>query len=461
MTRVRLPRATLLLALAAPAAYAAVAKAPGEGELSAGAATIFDETRNAFGQPVPNLADQHRARFFVGNSFFNENWIEAPSSVTTRDGLGPLFNARSCSSCHMRDGRGRPADHGQAMTTMLLRISLPGAGPHGAPRPDPVYGDQIQGSGLPKVVREAEVVVEYKERAGTFADGTAYSLREPTYRVDRFGYGKPRRWLTSPRVAPAVIGLGLLEAIPEATLARLADPDDRDGDGISGRLNQVWDEGAKAPAVGRFGWKAEQPSVRLQTAAAFLGDMGLTTRLFPEENHSARQTAARRKPSGGTPEVGDDVFDAVVLYSRTLGVPARRNAGNAQVRAGERLFAEARCTACHVPTLETGSVADLPELAGQTIHPYTDLLLHDMGGALGDGRPSFAASGGEWRTAPLWGLGLTAKVSGHTFFLHDGRARNLTEAILWHDGEARGARDRFLNMTRDERAALLRFLESL
>jgi CxxC motif-containing protein (DUF1111 family) len=430
--------------------------------LAAGTATVFEETRDAFGLPAPSLNPAHRASFFVGNSYFNENWTAAPGSVKTRDGLGPLYNARSCSACHFKDGRSRPPEPGAAMTTMLLRISVPGHGPHGEPKGDPIYGDQIQGAALPGLAREADVLVEYEEVPGHFADGEGWALRRPRYRLRELGYGAPSaKLLTSPRVAPAMVGLGLLEAVPEGTLREHEDPEDRDGDGISGRLNQVWDQARKAPAIGRFGWKAEQPSVLQQSAGAFLGDMGITSSLFPGPGPTPRQTACAAAPSGGSPEVDDDILHSVALYARTLGVPAQRRAAEPEVVRGGRLFAEARCTACHLPALETGDAADLPELSHQQIRPYTDLLLHDMGAGLADGRPAFAAGGSEWRTPPLWGVGLVSKVNGHTFLLHDGRARGFAEAVLWHGGEAAKAREAFVRMPRADRRAVIAFLESL
>jgi len=267
--------------------------------------------------------------------------------------------------------------------------------------------------------------------------------------------------MTSPRIAPAIIGMGLLEAIPERTLRSLADPDDRDGDGISGRINEVWDKVAGKTAIGRFGWKAEQPTVLQQVAGAFVEDMGLTSSLMPDENHTACQSAAAKAPCGKHPEVSDKIFSDVVLYSRTLAVPARRKLTNTTVLLGKQLFASANCTACHVPMFTTGEHPTLSELSHQTIRPYTDLLLHDMGEELADHRPVFAASGREWRTPPLWGIGLVAKVNGHTFFLHDGRARNFAEAILWHGGEAETAREKFRAMSRTDRDALCAFLNSL
>jgi CxxC motif-containing protein (DUF1111 family) len=430
--------------------------------LTAGATTVMDASRDAFSYPARNLRDAHRAAFFVGNSFFNENWVAAPASVATRDGLGPLFNVRSCSGCHFKDGRGRPPEDGEPLRSMLLRISVPGTGPHGAPRPHAVYGDQIQGMAIPGVPAEADVLVSYEPVAGAFADGTRWELRRPRYRLERLAYGPVGgRLMTSPRVAPAMIGLGLLEAVPEAALLALADPDDRDGDGVSGRVNLVWDARRRTTAVGRFGWKAEQPTVLQQTAGAFAGDMGITSTLSPAENHTSGERACAGQASGGTPEIDDELLAKVALYARTLGVPARRGWEDPGVRRGEALFARAGCAACHVPDLVTGPVADLPELGGQAIHAYTDLLLHDLGAELADGRPAFVAHGREWRTPPLWGLGLVPVVNGHALYLHDGRARGLGEAVLWHGGEAAAARAAFVSMSVDERRDLLSFVGSL
>jgi CxxC motif-containing protein (DUF1111 family) len=453
--------AAISLSLYSVAASPSTSSPPVEA-MSGGDTTVFDDTRNAFSLPARNLREEHRPSFFVGNSFFNQNWVIAPSSVAGRDGLGPLFNARSCSGCHFKDGRSRPPDPGAPLDTMLLRISIPGEDAHGGPKPEPVYGDQIQGASVPGVTREADVFVHYDEVAGAFADHEPFALRTPGYQITNLGYGAmSARLLTSPRVSPAIVGLGLLEAIPEATLRRLADPDDADGDGISGRVNIVWDLETNRTAVGRFGWKAEQPSVSQQTAAAFAGDIGITSPLVPEANYTERQRDAARQRSGGAPEVSEKIFQAVALYARSLAVPAARAVADPTVIHGRQIFARARCGACHVVQLQTGDSPDLPEFARQTIRPYTDLLLHDMGDGLADGRPVFVATGREWRTPPLWGLGLIAKVNGHTSLLHDGRARNVAEAILWHGGEAQSSREHFRTMSKPDRAALLAFLDSL
>jgi CxxC motif-containing protein (DUF1111 family) len=348
------------------------------------------------------------------------------------------------------------------MRTSLLRISIPGTNAHGGPKAEPVYGDQIQGDAIPGVPREGDVVVQYEAISGCFDDGEVYTLRQARVQVRNPGYGAlAANVLTSTRVAPAMIGLGLLEAIPEETLRALADPDDRNGDGISGRMNLVWNAALGGHSVGRFGWKAEQPSVLQHTAAAFQGDIGVTSTLLPDENHTPTQQAAVRSPHGGNPELSDSLLQAVALYARTLAVPARRDTELDDVKHGRQLFLQLGCAACHLPEAATGDVPDLPELSRQRIQPFTDLLLHDMGEGLADHRPVFQADGREWRTPPLWGLGLLHKVSGHTFLLHDGRARNAEEAILWHDGEAARARSNYRRLSRQERKVVLTFLDSL
>ena len=409
-----------------------------------GQITVDDASRDAFTKPIPNLQSERRTPFFVGNSFFNQNWVAAPASTAGRDGLGPLFNARSCSTCHFKDGRSAAPHDDQPFTTTILRISLPG---NGDPIPDPVYGSQIQGSALPGVAPEADVRVAYETTTGTFPDGETYSLRRPSYRLENPSYGPVSNdLLMSPRVAPVLIGLGLLEQVPLDN----ADPDDEDRDGISGRVNRVQDG-----AIGRFGWKAEQATVAGQVAAAFQSDVGLTTSLLPDENHTATQDP--HLENGGSPEVSGKIFDSVTYYCRTLAVPAAR-AGS---KRGRQLFNQLQCAACHTPELTTGISPDFPELSGQSIQPYTDLLLHDLGEELSDHRPVFAASGSEWRTPPLWGIGLIPKVNGHSFLLHDGRARNLTEAILWHGGEASASRDEFHALPKADRQVLIEFIESL
>ncbi len=437
-------------------------------QFSGGATTLFDATENAFNHAVPGLNNDGQDRFVTGNSFFRNNWVIAPATTTARDGLGPMFNAASCSGCHNLDGRGRPPLSGETgLSSMLVRLSIPGQDAHGDIVPDPTYGDQLSNRGIPGVTAEGDVRITYTEAPGQYPDGTAFSLRRPTYAFDNLAYGAlAPNILTSPRVAPQMPGLGLLEAIPEATLLAAADPDDLNQDGISGRPNYVWDLENNRRAIGRFGWKANQPSLRQQTAGAFVGDMGITSALFPTENCTAPQHDCWQAPTGNTSaaepfELTPAVLDRVAYYSGTLAVPGRREWQNPQVQAGRKLFVSLNCSGCHKMKVETGASAIDPTLSNQTIRPFTDLLLHDMGPGLADGRPDFDATGQEWRTPPLWGIGLFRAVSRHTFYLHDGRARNLEEAILWHGGEAERSRTAFTQLSATDRAAVIRFLNSL
>ncbi|HKP96860.1 MAG TPA: di-heme oxidoredictase family protein [Fibrobacteria bacterium] len=429
--------------------------------MQGGETTVFDEGVNAFSLSARNLDADGKVRFPVGNSLFNQNWVTPPSSTTARDGLGPLFNARSCSSCHFKDGRGRPPEAGGELVSMLFRLSVPGAGPDGGPNPDPVYGGQLSGNAVLGAAAEGRAVIEYFEAAGAYPDGAPYSLLVPSYRVEAWAYGTPSpSLLISPRVAPGMVGLGLLEAIPEADILARVDEGDADGDGVSGRANYVYDVRAGGRRLGRFGWKANQPTVEQQVAGAFAGDIGITSSLFPGKTFTDAQPLDSL-PSGGAPELADTQLDDVVAYSRELAVPARRNWRDPEVRKGSVLFDQAGCAACHVREQRTSATALPAALAGQTIHPYTDLLLHDMGDSLSDGRPDFLAQGGEWRTPPLWGAGLVHAVNGHTRFLHDGRARSLEEAVLWHGGEAASSRKRYREMSSQDRLALISFLKSL
>ncbi len=431
-------------------------------ELAGGATTVFDTTPDAFSRPAPGLTREQGLLFFVGNSFFNQNWVTAPSSTAARDGLGPLFNARSCAGCHFKDGRGRPpAFAGETPTGFLLRLSVPGQDAHGGPLPEPTYGGQLQENALEGLTAEGRVVVTYEEITFTFPDGQTASLRRPTYRLDQLGHGEAAADVRlSPRVATQLIGLGLLEAVAAADIVARADPDDRDGDGISGRPNTVWDAARGEVTLGRFGWKANEPTIAQQTAGAFLDDMGITTPLFAAEACTPSLPDCASIAHGGAPEIDPDDFDKVVLYASSLAVPARRDWDSPEVRRGQRLFHEAGCAACHTPTLTTGAHPTIAALSNQVIHPYTDLLLHDMGEGLADGRADFVADGREWRTPPLWGLGLIETVNGHTQLLHDGRARTILEAILWHGGEAEAARDAFAALAAPDREAVVRFLNT-
>ncbi|MDY7230011.1 di-heme oxidoredictase family protein [Hyalangium rubrum] len=434
---------------------------PGE-ESPGGAASVADTGPEAFTRPVGNLSVERRSEFLVGEAFSEADWFAAPHARADRDGLGPLFNAPSCVACHVRNGRGAPPGPGEPALSLLVRLSLPGADARGAPIPEPTYGDQVQPLAVASVPGEARVEVRTTERSGTFADGEPYSLLVPEYRLEALAYGPlhPDTRL-SPRATPPMFGLGLLAAIPEATLLEWADPEDANGDGISGRPNRVWSKRLGRTVLGRFGWKANQPDLEHQNAGAMAGDLGITSPLSPEEPCTAAQAECRAAPNGGTPELDARKLEALTFYTHMIGVPARQGVNAPAVLQGKAVFHRVGCARCHRPSMVTGTLEGYPELSGQRVWPYTDLLLHDLGEALADGREDSAASGREWRTPPLWGLGRTATVSGHTRLLHDGRARTVMEAILWHGGEAESSQEQVLGLSQAERAALLTFLESL
>jgi CxxC motif-containing protein (DUF1111 family) len=422
-------------------------------------------TVEAFTFVTANASDSVREAFQRGNVIFNQAWDPLPGDDPTFDGLGPVFNQHACADCHINNGRGRaPAGPDEPMESALVRISLPArrVTSRNIPRPVPRYGDQIQDQAIAGVPAEGRVRVSWSEIPGRYGDGTHYSLRTPTVAITDPAFGPlPEDTLYSLRVANPMIGLGLLELVSEDTLNALTDPQDVDGDGISGVVNRVWDPRDKVMAVGRFGWKANVPNITSQTAGAAQGDMGITSDVVPQDNCVRGQDACRAAATHDGVEMTAAMVRDVNVYSRRLAVPRQRGGHRPQVRQGYQRFLAAGCAGCHLPTLITGEDPRAADLSGQVFHPFTDLLLHDMGEGLADGRPDFAASGREWRTAPLWGIGLTARVSGHTEFLHDGRARSLAEAILWHGGEAEAARETFRNLPASQRAELLVFLESL
>ena len=428
-----------------------------------GDTTRSSDSQASFSFPAPNLTTAERRRFEVGDSFFTKNWVTAPASTDARDGLGPVFNAQACSSCHVEDGRGIPPDPSGSTVPLglLLRLSVPGESTTGAPVPDPIYGGQLQDRSNLGVPAEGTMHVEFEMIEGEYADGSRYTLVQPTYTVTDLQFGPlAADIMISPRLAPQVIGMGLLEVIPEETILDAADPDDEDDDGISGRPNMVWDEGIGATVLGRFGWKANVATVEQQAAGAFVGDIGITSSLHPAQECGPTQDACTAAIDGGEPELTDERLADVTFYGRTLSVPAMRDVDDAGVREGSETFESFGCASCHTATQATGG-SDIESLANQTIFPYTDLLLHDMGPELADNRPDFEASGSEWRTPPLWGIGLIDEVNGVRFLLHDGRAATLEEAILWHGGEGTESAEAFRTAAVEDRRRLLAFLEAL
>ncbi|MEO8756690.1 MAG: di-heme oxidoredictase family protein [Devosia sp.] len=447
--------------------------------LPAGAATSKKiVNRDAFSFPSANLSFDQQEQFSLGNGFFRKVWVSSPASTKGSDGLGPLFNTRGCQNCHLKDGRGHPPTGGEDDgVSMFLRLSVP---PHTDAEkqliasggenviPEPVYGGQLQNFGVPGLAAEGRMFITYTDLPVTLGDGTVVTLRQPSYSVSDLSHGPmAKEVMLSPRVAPQMIGLGLVEQIPQEDILAKADPDDKDHDGISGKPNYVRDLQSGQVMLGRFGWKAGAPTIRTQSAEAFAGDLGLSTPLNPKSygDCTAAETDCLAKPNGenipGEAEAPDPILDLVTFYSQNLAVPARRDIGDPGVLRGKQAFYEAGCVACHTPKFVTSRKAEDETKRFQLIWPYSDFLLHDMGDGLADYRDEGRADGYEWRTAPLWGVGLTETVSDHTFFLHDGRARNLTEAILWHGGEAQKARDNFANLPKSSRDDLFAFLGSL
>lgn len=413
-----------------------------------GATTIDDVTSHGFSGPAPNLSAARLDFHLDGDRAFAEQFVRAPAVINP--GLGPVFNETSCEGCHVADGRTRDA--------FLMRLSLPGADEVGGPLPVPGFGTQLQDEAVFRVAPEGRIDTRWEESVVVLDDGTPVSLRRPIQTVRDPYTPLPDEVLTSVRMPRPVFGLGLLEAIPESRLWELADQGDADGDGISGRVNEVFDVVEGRIRAGRFGWKATQPTLLQQTAAAYRDDIGVTSSVFPSEAFAGQPQDDLLEDD---PEITDETLEEAVFYVQTLAVPAPRDANAPAVMEGQDLFGELGCADCHVPRHVTGTLPDVPEVSNQVIVPYTDLLLHDMGPGLADGRPDFGASGSEWRTPPLWGLGLSSRVQGHTDFLHDGRARDVVEAILWHGGEAASARDAFRALDAPSRAALLAFLQSL
>jgi CxxC motif-containing protein (DUF1111 family) len=432
--------------------------------------TVDRSDRDAYFQPAPFL-DYHQMKVFsAGRGHFSRRWV-----VFATDGewgLGPTFISDRCSLCHERAGRGAPPESAdEQLLSMVVRVSIDGKGEHGGPRPHPHYGDQLQNRALQgqsfemeytdsPVPQEADLYLGWKETAVTLADGERVSLRVPDLHIENAAFGELEGAMTSLRIAPPVFGLGLLEAISEETILAIAQQQKTIG--FNGRPNYVRDDVNKRMALGRFGWKANQPTLKQQIVAAAIADMGVTSNAYIEQNCPPVQTICQKQVPGNPIELIDNDWEQFEFWLRGLGVPARRNVTEQHFLSGEGLFSKAQCAVCHVSEITTASeFPAFPSLASQTIRPYTDLLLHDMGEALSDGRPDFQAGPRDWRTPPLWGLGLSKIVNGSSVLLHDGRARNVTEAILWHGGEAEASRDAFVNMSREDREALVYFVKSI
>ncbi|MCK6572997.1 thiol oxidoreductase [Myxococcota bacterium] len=406
---------------------------PGSPVRAGGDTTVENRTSSAYAVPAAGLTSDELELHLDGDRAFDSTFVSPPSLVNP--GLGPVFNNDGCSHCHIKDGRGPPVVGANGLgSPLVVRLSQSDG------TPSPAFGDQFQDRATYGHEPEGTVDLAWVESTGHYGDGEPFALRRPVVTlIGLDGEPLPAGLLLSPRIPPPVFGLGLLERVPDAEIVALADPDDADGDGISGRVSRV------GGVVGRFGWKADSADLDTVAAAGYAREMGVSNSRYPEAN--------------GEHELDDDVLDAAAFYTRTLAVPARAM-NDPQVDRGEHAFRSMGCGDCHIETLHTGD-GPVAVLRQQVIHAYTDLLLHNMGFDLADGRPEGFASGTEWRTAPLWGIGLAKTVLPDAGFLHDGRARTLAEAILWHGGEGESSRERFRLAPARSRDALIAFLQAL
>ncbi|WCO01368.1 di-heme oxidoreductase family protein [Psychroserpens ponticola] len=424
--------------------------------LAGGDTTVFLTSSNSFSTPAANLNGNDLDMHLDGDFQFEAAFVTAPANVN--GGIGPIFNNSSCISCHPKDGRAPFPDNINGLSGFFLRSSISGITENGGPVPVPNYGLQIQNQAIFGYEPEAKFQVNYTTIVETLADGTQVTLQKPNYDLIDTYVAVPSSILLSPRLAPPVFGLGLLEAISESEILMHQDINDIDDDGISGKANYVHDIISGTTQLGRFGWKANTATILEQCAGAYLGDMGITSYIFPQETGFGQTNGSDGFEDD--PEITEEILNQVAFYCQTLAVPAPRDIEKESVRRGAQIFEDIQCASCHVPSMTTSSNS-ISAISNQTIYAYTDMLLHDMGDDLADNRPDFLANGNEWKTRPLWGIGLTQVVNGHTDFLHDGRAKNITEAILWHGGEALTSKDSFKELSTRDRRDLLDFINSL
>lgn len=426
--------------------------------MSGGSFTTLDATTQCFKQSIDGLTARQTVVHNIGDGTFDQVFVAAPAPHF--GGLGPIFNNIACVNCHRNDGGGLPTA-GTSNSGLLMRISIPGTDEHGGPLMAPGFGLQIQDQCLLGTVPEASVSINYSYLTVTYPDGSTATLRQPSYLLNNPYIPLPSGYMLSPRLAPRLVGMGLLENIPESTILSFLDPGDANGDGITGKANYVYDAYTQKLELGRFGVKANTPTLLLQVATAYQQDMGVTSYVQPVESAYGQSQMSLVSPEDPSPDLVDSLLNYVTYYVETLAVPARRNVTDSINKRGEALFTQVNCSGCHRTTMYTGVDPSI-NLSSQRIHPYTDLLLHDMGSGLADNRPDNLASGSEWRTAPLWGIGMLASANGGSgYYLHDGRARTIEEAILWHGGEATHAKQAFMQLSKADRNALLQFLSSL
>lgn len=424
-------------------------------EFPGGATTYNSIFSGSFEQPSSNLNSNELAQHAAGDADFSNNFVTSPAIINP--GLGPIFNHVSCVSCHPKNGKSPQPISGNDLKGLLFRISIPRADESQGPMPVPGLGGQFQNKAIVGKTSEGQVSISFVENDFTFADGTPYTLRKPVYTLTSTTATIPTNMMVSPRIAQQVIGLGLIENITKSDILSRQDINDADGDGISGKANSVLNPVSGLFELGRFGWKANNASLLEQATSALHQDIGITSFVFPIES-----SFGQIQYDGLDDETEVDsqsVFD-LTFYTQSLAVPKRRNFNDASANNGKQLFFNIGCNKCHTQKYITGNSANA-FLNNQIIYPYTDLLLHDMGNELADGRPDFLATGNEWRTPPLWGIGLSELVNGHTNLLHDGRARNILEAIMWHGGEAETQKIKVSKLSKKERDDLVKFVASL
>lgn len=426
--------------------------------LSADVVTVFDESMGAYGHEIPGLSPSQQYMHDLGDKFFGQTFVTAPA--IKYGGLGPIFNNVSCDRCHVNEGRGFPLGEKPGFQSTFLKVAVDGVDEHGGTLPVPGFGIQIQDQAIAGIQPEANLNVQWNYTDITLADGTVIQLRKPQVSIVSSYILFPSNAQMSLRMARPNFGMGLIEAIDENSILKNQDEFDANSDGISGVANYVYNPVSKSKTMGKIGWKAGVANIKTQVAKAFNEDIGVTSNLFPYKNAHG-QSQMKNFPSNYPVDVHDTIIEAITFYMRSLSVPARRNLSQIDVIQGKQIFQNVGCNKCHVQYQTTKVDVTFPQISNLVIQPFTDLLLHNMGPGLADDISEYKASGAEWRTPPLWGISLSKKVNGNQFFLHDGRARNFLEAILWHSGEAEFAKQNVTNLSKSERDKLIKFLESI
>lgn len=414
-------------------------------------------------KPVDNLNDEEYDKFILGRSFFTIPWVESPSVTTARDGLGPLFNANTCISCHPSNGRGTLINKdGFSSRSLVARLSIKSNESKEHQEllkykgfvPNSVYGNQLSINGIHGIDFEGNVKIDFEELEVIFPDGEKQLLLKLKYSLVNLNYGAlSEDSNVSYRLAPTLNGMGLITLISDEDILKNVDENDKNEDGISGRANWVYSNLTKKEELGKYTWKASVASLKEQVAGAASNDMGLTTSIFPNENCTSFQKACNKAPKAKDAiDLPDERLDAVTYYLKNIKTYTPKI--TKEYKEGLEIFEQISCAKCHISSFDTKK--------GFKVFPYSDFLLHDMGEELSDGRVEFKASQNEWRTAPLWGLALHEKINKEKpRLLHDGRARSFQEAILWHGGEAMKAKENYMNLPKEKREKLLKFLEEL